>query len=143
MTTTLPEFYSFECANVPFDRTAYLGAVLVTAGAVLEAAVLELSPPTQEGDWYGGLIDFVNEVYLGDDEAVRLVLGVSPNLFKLRLADIKDAVESAADSSEEEFTKVFFGQSAYRVFEQDLWDAVGKVFVERYGAELWTILLSK
>lgn len=144
MTTTLPEFYSFEGANIPLDRTHYLGAVLVTAGAVLARAADLLGPPTQKIDWYGELIDFVNEVYLGDDEAVRLVLGVSPNLLKIRPADVKDAVESAAsEPGEENFTKGFFGQTAYRVFERDLWDAVGKVFVERYGADLWDAMLNE
>lgn len=134
--SSLADFYSFKARPLPTSE-GYLLAVRSTAACVLTAAVDAMGSPTVKDDWYGGLVDFVNEVSLADDDVVREVFAFSPNLLRLRKADAIDAIESAKlATSEVEFVRDALGQMAYRIFEQDLWDAMDAVFVERYGAEL-------
>lgn len=153
MTSTFPDIYAFKGAHVPLDVDSYRSAVLVTAGAVLDRAVATLGDPRRVESWGAstpqekstafreGLVDFVNNVYLADMEAVRLVLAVSPNFLKLRPDDAKDAIENAKDAKDdEEFLEMLFGQPAYRIFERDLWDALTAVASGRYGVDLWDTL---
>jgi hypothetical protein len=144
MTTTIYAFSGKERAANP-TREGYLAAVAAIVVPVVDLAFEILGTPSfrephrggalDQMDWYGGFVDVVNEVFLSDDEAVQEILGFSPNLYKLRPNDARDAVESARLA--EEFTPDFFGQVAYRVFELDLWDAIEKLFIERHGLAGW------
>lgn len=134
--SSLADFYSFKARPLPSSE-GYLLAVRSTAACVLTAAVEAMGAPSLKDNWYDGLVDFVNEVSLADNDAVREVFAFSPNLLKLRKADAIDAIESAKlAKSDIEFVEDALGQMAYRIFEQDLWDAMEVVFVERYGADL-------
>lgn len=132
------DIYAFKADGRDPSREGYLAAVATTAFHVLARATSVIGPPTSPGDWHGELIDFVNEVYLADNAAMREVFAFSPNLLKLRPADARDALGSAElDHTDEAFVETLLGQIAYRVFEQDLWDAVQKLIVERHGQDLW------
>ncbi len=134
--SSLADFYSFK-ARSSLSAESYLLHVRSTAACVLTAAVEAMGAPSLRDNWYDGLVDFVNEVSLADNDAVREVFAFSPNLLKLRKADAIDAIESAKlAKSDIEFVEDALGQMAYRIFEQDLWDAMEVVFVERYGADL-------
>lgn len=135
-------FYSFKArGRSEFSASAYLAAVAVTAQQVLDRAVEEI-PSEEEGEtFHEGLNDYLIEVALCDDEAVREVLAFSPNLYEVHLSDVGEAVEVAKlNPNKMKATADCLGQVAYRAFEQDLWDAIWPIYKARfYGTtETWT-----
>lgn len=133
--------YSFE---VPTTTSAeqYLAAVTSIAAFVLDRAVAVLGAPTSEGDWYGSLVDVVNEVYVGDAPTIRVILGRSPSIFEITEEDVNES-RDLVDSPPDDFGESFLGHLSYRVLEHDLWLAVEQIFVSRHGAELWEVITGK